>query len=61
MCLQTFLKSLLLLYSLSPVIAKLGTQDACVNMHKTVEQIFKLLDFKIFGEFFKFHIRTWSL
>ena len=39
-------KSLLLVYSFSPILTKVGTHVLCANVHKTVEQISK-----IFGEF----------
>ena len=38
-------------YSFSPILAKLGTRDLCPNVHKTVEQIFKILILKCLAIF----------
>jgi len=38
-------------YSFCLIFTKLGTHDVCANTQKAMEQIFKILIFKIFGKF----------
>ena len=51
---QTFLK-LLLLVQFALILTKLGTRDLSACTQKTVEHIFEILIFTIFGEFLKFY------
>ena len=48
-------------YSFSLILVKLGTHDICANTQKSLEQIFKIFFFEIFGKFLKFYIWTRSL
>jgi len=40
-------------YSFSPILVKLGIYNSMCQCAKTQEQIFKILIFKFFGDFFK--------
>ena len=41
-------------YSFCPILMKLGTHVLCVNKHKTMEQIFKILILKFLANFLNF-------
>ena len=48
-------------FLISLIPTKLGTQVLCVSMHKTVEQIFRILLLNFFGIFVKFYISSGTL